>query len=63
MKKSEFLEYVENFIKDEEVKPSAFGRKALGRSDFVFKLRKGGEAREETQEKVFSFVEQYKKKN
>ena len=60
MKKSDFLEYVENFIKNEEIKPSAFGRKALGRSDFVFKLRTGQEAREETQQKVFEFVKRYK---
>lgn len=61
MKKSEFLQYVENFLKEEEMKPSLFGRKALERPNFVFELRQGGEAREITQEKVFAFVEQYKK--
>lgn len=63
MKKNDFLEYVENFLTDTEMRSSTFGRKALGRSDFVLKLRKGQEAREETQEKVFAFVKQYKKEH
>ena len=59
MPKKEFLEFCEDFIKKHHFTPSGFGRKALGLSYFIYRLRKGCEAREETQNKVFAFIEKY----
>ena len=59
MKKREFLEIVEKFLIEYHFSPTRFGKKILNTPMFVFRLRKGCEAREETQNKVFAFIEKY----
>lgn len=59
MAKKEFLEIVEKFLIEYHFSPTNFGTKVLNDPMFVFHLRKGREAREETQNKVFAFIEKY----
>lgn len=56
MDKKEFLEKVESFMERNNVAPTTFGIKALSEPNFVFSLRKGREAREETRRKVLAFI-------
>ena len=60
MTKKEFLEYCENFIKETGVSATNLGWRATGNPQLIFNMRKGRESREETQQKVFEFVKQYK---
>ena len=60
MTRIEFLKQIEMFISHHFMKPTTFGRKALGQPMFVFQLRLGRECRETTQEKVLTFMRNYK---
>lgn len=58
MRKSKFLEKVEDFLKRTKMSPTAFGTKAKAEPNFVFELRKGRECREEVQERVLRFMDE-----
>lgn len=62
MFKKEFLEYIENFLKKNEMAKSTFGYEALKDPSFVDSLRKGRECLEKTQIKVMAFIENYQRK-
>lgn len=59
MTKKEFLETIENFLKMREMSPTAFGISSFGDPKLVFDLRKGRECREETQNKILDFINNY----
>ena len=60
MTKKGFLEKVELFLKRFSITPSTFGKMVLRQPMFVFQLRAGRECREETQQKVLQFIENYR---
>lgn len=59
MKKIEFLDYVEGFLKTTGMSATTFGIKAVNDSRIVFMLREGRECREETQARVLDFINNY----
>lgn len=59
MKKSDFLNLVEEFLQSSGLSPTTFGKKAKEDPKFVFNLRDGTESREATQQKVISFMRAY----
>ena len=61
MKKIEFLGYIEGFLEETEMSATTFGIKAVNDSRIVFMLREGRECREETQEKILNFINNYQK--
>lgn len=61
MKKKQFSEKVEEFLRNTGMSATAFGEKSKGEPNFVFWLRKGRECREETQERVLNFMKNYEK--
>lgn len=60
MTKKEFLEKVEEFMKDTGISPTVLGMKAVNDSRLIFMLRDGRECREATQEKVLAFMDSFK---
>jgi 2,4-dienoyl-CoA reductase-like NADH-dependent reductase (Old Yellow Enzyme family) len=52
----ELLEQVENYLARTRVRPSTFGRRALGDPRFVEDLRAGRKLRRETQERVRCYL-------
>lgn len=63
MTKKEFLETIEDFLKKNEIAPTTFGIKAYNDPNLVFNLRNGRECREETQNKVLNFINNYERKD
>ena len=61
MKRSEFLATVEDFLKRTNMSPTAFGIKAKAEPNFVFSLREGRECREEVQDRVLNFMQDFEK--
>lgn len=61
MRKSDFLKRVEDFLEETKMSPTAFGVKAKAEPNFVFTLRAGRECREDVQERVTEFMDNYKK--
>lgn len=59
MKKSDFLNLVEEFLQRSGLSPTTFGKKAKEDPKFVFNLRGGTESREATQQKVINFMRAY----
>lgn len=59
MSKKDFLELCEDFMKRTKISATRLGWLATGNPQLIFGLRKGREAREETQNKVFAFIEKY----
>lgn len=59
LSKSEFLKVIDNFLEMSGMSASTFGNKAKGEPNFVFGLREGRQCREEIQEKVLNFMEEY----
>lgn len=59
MKKSDFLNLVEEFLRSSGLSPTTFGKKAKEDPKFVFNLRDGTESREATQQKVIDFMRSY----
>lgn len=59
MKKVEFLNFVESFLERTGMSATTFGIKAVKDSRIVFMLREGRECREETQERVLDFINNY----
>lgn len=60
MTKKEFLQTIEDFLTKTGMAPTAFGILAINNPALVFDLRNGRECREETQNKVLNFIENYK---
>jgi hypothetical protein len=56
MEKKQFNFLIEEFITKQGISATSFGIKAIGESLFVFKLRKGRECREKTQQRVLDFM-------
>lgn len=56
MNKKEFLTTIEDFLGRSGMAPTTFGLKAMAEPNFVFSLRNGRECREETRNKVLSFI-------
>lgn len=63
MTKKEFLETIEDFLKKNKIAPTTFGIKAYNDPSLVFDLRSGRECREETQNKVLNFINNYERKD
>lgn len=61
MTKKDFLEFVESFLKKTGMSATTLGIKAKNDPKFVFNLREGTESREDTQNKVLDFINNYKK--
>ena len=51
------LREVEKFLRRSDVKPTRFGREAVGDPRFVFDLRNGRDPRPQTIERVLSYLE------
>lgn len=62
MKKIDFLNFIEAFLQRNSLKASAFGLKVMGDGSFVWRVRHGRECREETQEKVLWWMEDFERK-
>lgn len=60
MRKSDFLKRVEDFLEKTKMSPTAFGTRAKAEPNFVFTLRAGRECREDVQERVIEFMDNYK---
>lgn len=61
MNKKKFLEVVEGFLSKHSLAAATFGAQALNSPDFVLRLRRGRECREDTQRRVFDFMNNYGK--
>ncbi|MEX5600727.1 hypothetical protein [Pseudophaeobacter sp. C1-32P7] len=51
------LKRVEAFLAKSRMGPSYFGRRAVGNSELVERLRKGGEVKRRTERSVLQFIE------
>ena len=60
MTKKDFLEFIESFLKETGMSATTLGIKAKNDPKFVFNLRDGTESREDTQNKVLDFINNYK---
>lgn len=61
MTKKEFLQIIEDFLSRTAMAPTTFGMRSYGDPNLVFGLRKGRECREETQNKILDFINNYQK--
>lgn len=62
MTKKEFLQTIEDFLSRTAMSASTFGMTTIGSPNFVSDLRKGRECREETQNRVLKFINNYEEK-
>ena len=60
MTKKDFLEFIEEFLQKTGMSATTLGIKAKNDPKFVFNLRDGTESREDTQNKVLDFINNYK---
>ena len=60
--KKDLLNIVEKFLVKEQISPTTFGLLSINSPTFVFDLRKGRGCREETQEKILNFINNYHQK-
>lgn len=54
------LKRVESFIRREKMPPSTFGRKAVGASNLIYRLRDGANITTATIERVEAFMREYR---
>ena len=57
------LNDIENFLLKVKMKPATFGRACNGDPNLIFDLRKGRRIWPETEQKIRSFMEQWKSDN
>ncbi len=58
---TKYVSPLEDFLEETKMSPTAFGVKAKAEPNFVFTLRAGRECREDVQERVTEFMDNYKK--
>lgn len=63
MRKKDFSDLVEFFLKQSDMRPTTLGVLAIKDPKFVIMLRSGRECREKTQEKVVSFMREWAKEH
>jgi len=57
---NKLIEQIDRFLKENQMKPSTFGHKAVNDGKFVARIRKGGRVWPETEKKVLDFIATYK---